>query len=201
MFSCANIKLEDLRKVGHIFYVATPKHKDCLQMRQVQRLREIEPYFCKMRIGNIVASLKSKGVSLRVVDWLVTNYARKTKFGFWKEKNGSLCYIDLHQTYRNVLKIWRRKLFDPFQRFQRVFYLLDGEFVTTTVGQLNFFKVMSEQCNLMEVLKNRQLVEAVKRDMIQAQIDKAAKKDPLAKIKSRTFEDHGNIHFTDLHPS
>jgi len=188
--------IDDLARCGHLFYVTTAGHKDCLRMRQVQRLKEVEPFFADRRVGDIVGDLKKDGISLRVVDWLVTNYSRKTNLGSWRTSHRGLPqYVELHQVYRNVLKIWRRRLFDPFQRFQRVYYLGGGggSLVTTTVGQLNFFKIMIEECGILEMLKNPRLIEAVKNDMLRAQIDKAA--GTKKKRGKKKTSDLGIVHF------
>jgi hypothetical protein len=85
-------------------------------------------------------SARSPEVSLRVVDWLVTNYAKRYDVTLQFGEDGSKPerMVNLHHEYRAWLHVWRRKLFDPFARRSRIFFRVDGEFHTTTVAQLNF---------------------------------------------------------------
>ena len=45
---------------------------------------------------------------------------------------------NVHQCYRASLTYWRRRLFDPFRRRQRIVVVIDGEEHETTLGQANF---------------------------------------------------------------
>lgn len=81
-------------------------------------------------------------VSLRIVDWFVTNYSKKKNISYfltnkYKVSNQFIVYID----YKLQLKGYSKKQFDPFCRRNRLnFYYTDDKCITTTVGQLNFFK-------------------------------------------------------------
>ena len=81
-------------------------------------------------------------ISLRIVDWFATNYAKKNytlyeiinQFG---EKNRFKVYFD----YKLKLKAYSKKRFDPFCRWDRInIPYKDGTCIETTIGQLNFFK-------------------------------------------------------------
>lgn len=77
-------------------------------------------------------------ISLRIVDWFVTNYA-KQYFTLYKLDNGNRfkVYID----YKLKLKAYSKKRFDPFCRWERITIpYSENESVQTTIGQLNFFK-------------------------------------------------------------
>jgi hypothetical protein len=174
----SQIRVEDLAKAGCFFYAKTPGHPHELQQRQTQRLREISGFFEKNPICDIVSNLK---VSLRLVDWLVTNYSRRVNLGFWATPDH---YVNLHMVYRSMLKIWRRKLFDPFCRFERIWYLDDaGKMRQTTVGQLNFFYILIRQCDLLGLLGDAQLVKAIRKDMADAQARK--KQQPKQKCPTK----------------
>ena len=84
---------------------------------------------------------KSKGhrLSLRALDWLVTNYAKKTPIIFKVQKHGvPERVINIYTEYKTWLWKYRRSNFDPFRRRQRLRFKLNGTPYTTTVGQLNF---------------------------------------------------------------
>ena len=82
-------------------------------------------------------------ISLRIIDWFSTNYAKKNYTVYSIPENGSKperrfkVYLD----YKLNLKAYSKKRFDPFCRWDRIaFPYLNNSYIQTTVGQLNFFK-------------------------------------------------------------
>jgi len=96
-------------------------------------------------------------LSLRLVDWFVTNYAKKHNTGYILEGQEFLVYMN----YKSQLKAYSKKLFDPFCRRERILFQVPGEepFVTT-VGKLNFFRWAIEKGVLTYLTLNTQLIEA-----------------------------------------
>ena len=81
-------------------------------------------------------------ISLRIVDWFVTNYAKKyfTVYDI-KNSNGETERFKVYNDYKLKLKAFSKKRFDPFCRWDRIQFPYDeNNFVETTIGQLNFFK-------------------------------------------------------------
>jgi hypothetical protein len=77
-------------------------------------------------------------LSIRVLDWFVTNYAKKYNV-VYQLKNG--IYFNVYLDYKSQLKGYKKKMFDPFCRKRRIpFYYEENKCVITTIGQLNFFK-------------------------------------------------------------
>lgn len=75
-------------------------------------------------------------ISLRLIDWFITNYCKNTK-----DKTSNKNITSIYQNYRAQLKAYKKTKFDPFRRRQRItFFYNDKEFMNTTIGQLNFFK-------------------------------------------------------------
>jgi len=75
-------------------------------------------------------------ISLRIVDWFTTNYAKKY-YTLFNEKTRFKVYSD----YKLKLKAYSKKRFDPFCRWDRISIpYKDGNYIETTIGQLNFFK-------------------------------------------------------------
>ena len=72
-------------------------------------------------------------VSLRLIDWLVTNYAKKHNISY-VTKSGR--HVIVYLAYKSHLKAYSKKTFDPFCRWKRIQFM--G--LNTTVGQLNFFE-------------------------------------------------------------
>jgi hypothetical protein len=104
-------------------------------------------------------------ISLRVIDWFITHYAKAMNILYWidetKSPNG--CIVEqmpstaatlalykkfhLYYEYRAQLKSYTKMYFDPFRRHERIEYVLDNKapggaarIIETTVGQLNFFR-------------------------------------------------------------
>lgn len=98
-------------------------------------------------------------ISLRLVDYFVTNYAKKMNTSFTKENRHFLVYFN----YKRELNAYSKRLFDPFCRRERIQFEARGQtpFVTT-VGQLNFFRWFIEKEIYDFVLANR---EAIEKDM------------------------------------
>ena len=76
-------------------------------------------------------------MSLRLIDWFVTNYAKFHNISYIHKGQEFFVYID----YKNQLKAYSKKLFDPFCRRERILFQIGSipAFVTT-VGKLNFFR-------------------------------------------------------------
>lgn len=93
--------------------------------------------------------LGTSDLSLRLVDWFVTNYAKKHNIGYILDGQEFLVYMN----YKSQLKAYSKKLFDPFCRRERIRFQISGEesFVTT-VGKLNFFRWAIEK-GVLDYLK------------------------------------------------
>jgi len=84
---------------------------------------------------------KSK-ISLRVIDWLVTNYSKKNNI-MYELKDNKIKYFNMYLEYKGQLKAYSKKYFDPFCRKDRITYCYDKsneKYIITTIAQLNFFK-------------------------------------------------------------
>jgi len=76
-------------------------------------------------------------ISLRLIDWFVTNYARQHTISYILNSQEFLVYMN----YKSQLKAYSKKLFDPFCRRERIMFQIPGhEQFLTTVGKLNFFR-------------------------------------------------------------
>lgn len=72
-------------------------------------------------------------LSLRLIDWFVTNYAKKFNTTFLTKGQK---HVIVYLSYKSHLKAYSKKMFDPFCRSKRIKFM--G--FDTTVGQLNFFE-------------------------------------------------------------
>lgn len=81
-------------------------------------------------------------ISLRIVDWFTTNYAKKYYTLYNIElANGDVRRFKVYIDYKLKLKAYSKKRFDPFCRWERITIPYEnGNHIQTTLGQLNFFK-------------------------------------------------------------
>ena len=104
-------------------------------------------------------------VSLRIVDWFVTNYAKKnytvynipadTETGTGERR------FKVYTDYKLKLKAYSKKRFDPFCRWDRISipYTASSS-VQTTIGQLNFFKWIIESNIIQYIEEHYDEIEA-----------------------------------------
>jgi hypothetical protein len=81
-------------------------------------------------------------ISLRIIDWFVTNYAKKY-FTIYElaTGTGSSVRFKVYNDYKLKLKAYSKKRFDPFCRWERIqLPYNETDHIETTIGQLNFFK-------------------------------------------------------------
>ena len=95
-------------------------------------------------------------ISLRLVDYFVTNYAKKMNTSFMASGKHFLIYFH----YKRELNAYSKRLFDPFCRRERIMFQARGvEPFVTTVGQLNFFRWFIEKEILEYVVAHRDTIE------------------------------------------
>ena len=82
-------------------------------------------------------------ISLRVLDYFVTNYSKYNNISI---KKNNLSY-NVYQDYKNKLKSYNKRFFDPFCRINKknstnkiAFKYENDKCIITTIGQLNFFR-------------------------------------------------------------
>ena len=81
-------------------------------------------------------------ISLRILDWFATNYSKKNNIVYiCNEGTENAMKFNVFLDYKAQLKAYTKKQFDPFCRNERIsFYDHDDNKISTTVGQLNFFR-------------------------------------------------------------
>lgn len=107
------------------------------------------------RLLSIVAGETS--VSLRIIDWFVTNYAKQyyTLYDIIDDATGNIIKsrFKVHTQYKLNLNSFGKEWFDPFCRNARInIPYKDNRYIETTIGQLNFFKwaIKSKIVNYIE---------------------------------------------------
>jgi len=106
-------------------------------------LRTLKAYFTEERFKKVIPIITgSSKISLRVIDWFVTNYSKKNQIIYKITENNEESYINIHNHYRSQLNAYGKKYIDPFCRGKEriVFKVSDLQCVMSNLSQLNFFK-------------------------------------------------------------
>lgn len=144
-------------------------------------------------------------ISLRLIDWFVTNYCKKfnTMFNLKHYENLEKGinskvpdnfdnYFIVHSNYKGQLKTCNKKNFDPFCRRNRIqFYYEPKMYFETTVGQLNFFKWAIENYIVDYIADN---IKDIEKDMT---INSKINSDSCKKKKTATISINNMINQSD----
>ena len=96
-------------------------------------------------------------LSLRIIDWFVTNYSKKHNIVIERHGKPFIVYLE----YKSQLKAYSKKQFDPFCRRARIhFEYAAGTNFETTIGQLNFFRWAIENSIIDYIMAHYEAIEA-----------------------------------------
>lgn len=139
-------------------------------------------------------------ISLRIVDWFVTNYAKKYYTVYDIEvplihprlsSSGTIEYTEtqrfkVYNDYKLKLKSYSKKRFDPFCRWERIQLAYDeSTYIETTIGQLNFFKWAIENDILKYIEEHHALIESDMNERNSTSIRKKTTKEDATAAKTR----------------
>ena len=175
------------------------KENTIIASKTLLLLESLITYY-KKNINVFTCIITQKNIlSLRILDWLVTNYAKKHNIVFSNKNNQNFnVYLD----YKNQLKAYSKKYFDPFCRRERIIINASDlswkvlsnndksnkcgkDELITTVGQLNFFKWFIENDVMTYAIKN---IEKIDKDMMETleKSKSSPKRKELSKCASKT---------------
>jgi len=127
-------------------------------------------------------------ISLRIIDWFVTNYAKQHYVVYILSNSRFKVYND----YKLKLKAYSKKRFDPFCRWEKnVIPYRTNQFIQTTIGQLNFFKWILDNDILTYIQEN---YESIEQDMMHRNTSKPKteknrkKREELSVFASKTIK-------------
>jgi len=122
-----------------------------------------EYYNNENRLSQLIPIITGKTkLSLRILDWFVTNYSKKPNQVIYKiNRNNEEINFNVHQDYKNKLKSYNKRFFDPFCRKNKknlknkiAFKYDDNKYIITTIGQLNFFRWVIRNKIVLHILNN-----------------------------------------------
>jgi len=159
----------------------TPKRKTPpkLSIKQNLLLEKLKLFYDnKNNMDQLLDIINSTSkISLRIIDWFVTNYSKKNfvvipvkkvtsstgdRVTTKTQKKSNLVEKDVNVflNYKAQLKAYSKKQFDPFCRRERIsFKYNDTKSIVTTVGQLNFFRWAIENDILLYINDNIKDIE------------------------------------------
>jgi hypothetical protein len=138
-------------------------------------------------------------ISLRILDWFITNYSKKYRTII--ENNIIGISVDVYMHYKLMLKSYNKKSFDPFSRKNKiVFYYKDDcncdddcpHYIETSCGQLTFFKWCFENQILEYVKAHLEIIEKDMKDSLKVKKDADGnickrKRQPLSVSAARSI--------------
>jgi len=153
-----------------------------LQSKQEMLLTSLLSYFkTDSCIEQMIPIIKGQSsISLRVLDWFVTNYAKKNNVMYPIINSNITTAFNVYLDYRLQLKAFNKKLFDPFCRRSRIKLEYKNQIIDTTVGQLNFFRWAIKNKILIYVEQN---INEIVKDM-----NSSYKKNKTTCIKNITVQ-------------
>lgn len=135
-------------------------------------------------------------ISLRIIDWFVTNYSKKYNVSYLVERDGNPRNFVVYLEYKAQLKSYSKKLFDPFCRRDRIlFYGNNKEEIITTTGQLNFFRwaienrVLNYIANHLEDIE-KDMNESLKEHYARKKTDSPNRREELSPNASKIVNKH-----------
>lgn len=141
--------------------------------KQTLLLSSLQQFYKKQKyMEQLVAYVDHPGISLRLLDFLCTKYAKQKKISYVHPKTNTR--INLYTSYKDQLKAYSKLRFDPFRRHERILFQNGDQCIETTIAQLNFFKWIIEM----------DLVPWIEKHL--PQIEKAMKLEAVQKREHRT---------------
>ena len=122
---------------------------DNITSKEELLLDTISKYFYNNKeINSILPIITGESnISLRSIDWFVTNYSQLHNVTYKIKKKNNLINFNVYSCYKNQLKAFNKRYFDPFCRINKnnnmkriLFKYNENNYIQTTIGQINFFK-------------------------------------------------------------
>ena len=129
-------------------------------------------------------------ISMRLIDFFVTNYSKKYRINYKIKLNNTEEIFNVYSSYKSQLKAYNKKYFDPFSRGNRIPFFFNDDCIITTIGQLNFFKWFFQYKVNEYIVKNMAKIEE---DLIETK-NNLKKKVKIKKLKkNRSIDKTPNI--------
>lgn len=166
-----------------------------INVKQDLLMKSLTIYFKnnKKNLKKMVKIIQGKSnISLRIIDWFITNYSKNNNTSLKKKtKKDHFIIFNIHNNYKTQLKSFSKKQFDPFRRNVRIdFEYESGKTIETTVAQLNFFRWGFKNQIIDYIQKNYKTIE---KDMFENSKRKTKNNKLSASISSSSGKLSKNI--------
>jgi hypothetical protein len=98
-------------------------------------------------------------ISIRLIDHFITKYSKNYKTNYILKENNIEQTFNVYTSYKQQLKAYQKKYFDPFSRGERIPFFINDTCIITTISQLNFFKWFISKKIYDYVLENRNFID------------------------------------------
>jgi hypothetical protein len=149
-------------------------------------LKSLEAFYLDAKNSNkFISFLNSHSqISIRLIDYFITKYSKNNKTSYKITENNTEHTFNVNSSYKEQLKRFQKKHFDPFSRGDRIPYFMNDICVITTIGQLNFFKWYITK-NINEYVKNNvNLIENEMNKKTKSEKNKIKKDNKIKKYKN-----------------
>jgi hypothetical protein len=124
------------------------KYNDDLDDVEKFYMKDIIVFYKNDKYLNILLSIvvpeNNDRISLRLLEWFVTNYVKKYGTYYKIKQHGIIDVFIVYTDYKAKLKAYKKHYFDPFCRGSNIYfpYSSNGQkkVLMTSISQLNFFK-------------------------------------------------------------
>jgi hypothetical protein len=182
---------------------------------ELLRIKLLDFYKIKVNLEILLPIiLQQTRLSLRSLDWFVTNYCKKNNVNYIINKKGEDISFFPFKSYKSQLKAYSKKFCDPFCRRERVIFdysnmtitdyhpkdnYSSNNYIITTIGQLNFFKFAIQDNIIKYAIDN---IEDIEYDMNNTLKNRESEKKfmEVKSIKRKELSIPGNksIHITRI---
>lgn len=101
----------------------------------------VETFYTDPKNSDVLCDIleKKSGISLRNLEWFITNYSKHRNLSFVTPEGKR---FTVHCSYKSTLDGYSKKLFDPFCRAEKINFKIPNteKNIKTTVAQLNFIR-------------------------------------------------------------
>ena len=101
----------------------------------------VETFYTDPKNSDVLCDIleKKSGISLRNLEWFITNYSKQRNLSFVTPEGKR---FTVHCSYKATLDGYSKKLFDPFCRAEKINFKIPNteKNIKTTVAQLNFIR-------------------------------------------------------------
>lgn len=127
----------------------------------------MEFYKSSEHLDRLKTIISDRNVSLRIIDWFVTNYAKEyytvydlPQYSIITGEVKSVKRFKVFNEYKVKLSAYSKRRFDPFCRWERLTIPYDETTcMETTLGQMNFFKWAIENRVIDYIQQNYKAIE------------------------------------------